>query len=160
MSVSAETLRCALCGHELVPAALPCHSECPLGPRCGLICCPSCGYQVVDETRSLLGRLIRGRPLKSLAPGARPPGSATTEVPLTHVPQGTEVEIRSLRDMPSGRSARLSAFGVVPGTSVTLVQRRPVPVVRIGETDLALSEEILGEIWVSPRADRDSAGAD
>lgn len=158
MSVSADgTLRCALCGHELEPATLPCHDACPLGPRCGLICCPNCGYQVVDESRSLIGRLVRGRPFKRVVPAPRRAGSSTPDVPLTHVPRGTEVEIRSLRDMPSGRTARLSAFGVVPGTSVTLVQRRPVPVIRIGETDLALSEEILGEIWVAPAAPLGSA---
>jgi hypothetical protein len=30
------------------------------------------------------------------------------------------------------------------------MQRRPVPVVRIGETELAVSDEILSEVWVAP----------
>lgn len=142
-------LRCPLCGHEIETAALPCHASCPLGPRCGLICCPSCGYQVVDESRSVIGRLLRGRPRASdAAPG--PSRRAETDVPLTHVRSGSRAEIRSLRGMAPGRSARLGAFGVVPDTQVTLVQHRPVPVIRVGETEIALSEEILGQIWVSP----------
>jgi Fe2+ transport system protein FeoA len=70
------------------------------------------------------------------------------QIPLTHVPRGEAVAIGSLREMPAARSARLSAFGVVPGSTVSVLQRRPVPVIRIGETEIALSEEILGQIWV------------
>ena len=152
MSESAERARrCPLCGHEIEMAVLPCHTGCPLGPRCGLICCPRCGYQVVDESRSVIGRLLRGRP-RGTHETTRSQERPEIEVPLTHVRTGAQVEIRSLRGMAPGRSARLSAFGVVPGTHVTLVQRRPVPVIRVGETDLALSEEILAEIWGVPAA--------
>jgi Fe2+ transport system protein FeoA len=63
---------------------------------------------------------------------------------------GVDVRIRSLDEMPAGRRVRLGAFGAVPGSSVRLVQRRPVPVIRLGETDLAVSAEILGEILVEP----------
>jgi Fe2+ transport system protein FeoA len=52
--------------------------------------------------------------------------------------------------MPPGRRARLEAFGIAPGGAVRLVQRRPVPVVRVGETDLAVGAEILEEILVEP----------
>ncbi len=146
-----RTVRCSLCGHRFEPTGMACHAECPLGSRCGLICCPNCGYQVVDESRSLIGRLLAGRSVRSAVPAGRP-ARQVEEVPLTHVPKGVAVEIRSLRGMPSARSARLSAFGMVPGSSVTMVQRRPVPVVRIGETDLALSEEIVEQIWVATSA--------
>ena len=45
-------MRCRLCGHAFDPGALACHAGCPLGSRCSLICCPSCGYQTVDESKS------------------------------------------------------------------------------------------------------------
>jgi Fe2+ transport system protein FeoA len=149
-----RTVRCSLCGHGFEPAGLACHAECPLGPRCGLICCPSCGYQVVDESRTLIGRLLRRR-FPAAVPRARPdgaarPSAAVREVPLTHVPTGMTVCIRSLREMPPSRRARLSALGVVPGSEVLLVQRRPAPVIRIGQTEVAVSEQILGEIRVEP----------
>ena len=55
--------------------------------------------------------------------------------------------------MPPSRLARLSAFGLVPGGHVQVLQRRPAPVIRIGETELALSEEILQQIWVRVEED-------
>jgi len=68
-------IRCALCGYEfdeyperrreacLVRSGhetgMVCHSQCPLAERCAIICCPNCGYQVVDETKSGMVSLIR-----------------------------------------------------------------------------------------------------
>ena len=52
--------------------------------------------------------------------------------------------------MPEARMARLSAFGLVPGTTVMVRQRRPVPVIAVGQTELAVNEEILAQIWVLP----------
>lgn len=152
MSASASrSVRCSLCGHEFEPAGLACHAECPLGLRCGLICCPSCGYQVVDESQSVVAHALkRLLPGHGSAPRTRGRGEADAkQVPLTHVPPGVVVAIHSLREMPRSRSARLSALGLVPGSAVLLVQRRPVPVIRMGETEVAVSEEILGQIWVS-----------
>ncbi len=45
-------MRCALCSYEFDSTALACHSSCPLAAGCHIICCPHCGYQTVDETRS------------------------------------------------------------------------------------------------------------
>ena len=36
--------------------------------------------------------------------------------------------------------------------SIELVQRHPAPVLRIGETELAVSREIVEHIWVQPSA--------
>ena len=144
-------MRCRLCGHVFEASALACHASCPLGSRCSLICCPNCGYQVVDESKSGVVRVMR-----RIWPGAGDPQSASPvprhpdAVPLTHVAVGTAVEVVELTEMPSSRASRLTAFGLAPGTVVTLAQRRPVPVIRIGETELALSEEILGQIQVRP----------
>lgn len=44
--------QCALCGYEYDAAKLVCHTSCPLAEHCAVICCPNCGYQVVDETQS------------------------------------------------------------------------------------------------------------
>lgn len=140
-------MRCRLCGERFDPKELACHASCPMGSRCSLICCPNCGYQVVDESRSLLARAIRRvwpEP-REHRETSRAPG-----VPLTHVPVAAEVQVRSLESMTPSRLSRLTAFGLAPGTSVRVVQRRPVPVVRVGETELALSEEILEQIRVDP----------
>ena len=140
-------MRCRLCGHEFEPAALACHTECPMGPRCSLICCPNCGYQVVDESKSLVAR-----GLERVWPSRRSPmprrRTRKAGVPLTHVPAGKGAEVLSLDGMPPSRLSRLTAFGLAPGSTVSVVQHRPVPVVKVGETEVALSKEILDQIRV------------
>lgn len=150
-------MRCRLCGHQFDPAGLACHSSCPLGSRCELICCPNCGYQVVDESRSLLAKTLR-KVLRTQEdePEPRPRREipSVPTVPLTHVREGASVEVRRLDGMTSSRLSRLTSFGLAPGTRITVVQRRPVPVVSVGETELALSEEIVSQIHVTPPGER------
>ncbi len=159
MSRSGRSVRCELCGHRFDPTTLACHSECPLGAHCSLICCPNCGYQVVDEGRTwvgrLLARLLRGR--LEPAPVARPGPRET--IPLSHVLPGRPVEVVALRDLPGASASRLAAFGIVPGSLVEVVQRRPAPVIRVGETELALGPETLERIEVAPPATSERRGA-
>lgn len=154
--------RCGLCGHRFDPTALACHAECPLGARCTLICCPNCGYQVVDTGRTLLGRLL-GRLLRTRpepAPGPVRLREPRETIPLSHVLPGREVEIVRLRDLPGPRASRLAAFGIVPGSRAEVLQRRPSAVIRIGETEVALGPEVLERIEVAPpEPQRDRASA-
>ncbi len=140
---------CRLCGYEFETTAIACHTGCPMGSRCNLICCPNCGYQVVDESKSRIANLLRrlwSSPGQSKERGQQ--NRESSVVPLTHIPVGRAVEVCRLADMPPHRLTRLSTFGLVPGSQVEVLQRRPAPVVRVGETELALSEEILGQVWV------------
>lgn len=152
MSRSADgRVRCGLCNHVFDPAGLSCHASCPLGPRCRLICCPNCGYEVPDEATSALARVLgRVRAPRRHRPVLEPSEAGVT--PLTRLTEGERAEVRSLAGMPGSRSARLSAFGLVPGVTVTLLQRRPVPVLAVGSTEIALSEEILEQIQVTATA--------
>lgn len=52
-------MKCSLCGYEFDKDALACHAQCPLAQGCHIICCPNCGYQVVDETKSGTIQLLR-----------------------------------------------------------------------------------------------------
>ena len=146
-------MRCRLCGYEFDATTMICHAECPLGRHCNLLCCPNCGYQVVDVSKSVLARLLRRLwPSSAVAEDQRDwqkyRQADRQVVPLTHIPAGREVEVHSLEGMLPSRLARLSAFGLAPGSRVAVLQRRPAPVIRIGETELALGEEILAQIWV------------
>jgi Fe2+ transport system protein FeoA len=147
-------MRCRLCGFAFDPGGLACHAGCPLGARCSLICCPNCGYQVVDESKSglakALTRVLRVKGDDDEGGPPKPARGGGDGVPLTHVATGAEVEVDGLAEMPATRASRLTAFGLTPGTVVAISQRKPVPVVRIGETELALSEEILRQIVVRP----------
>ncbi len=46
------------------------------------------------------------------------------------------------------RFERLTSLGVTPGTEILLAQRHPSYVVRIGETEIAIDNEIADEIFV------------
>lgn len=77
-------MRCALCGYEFDEKGLACHSGCPLGDHCAIICCPNCGYQVVDHAKSrsvaLLDRLLASLTRKP-APPTRKPAPTREEQP-------------------------------------------------------------------------------
>lgn len=50
-------MKCALCNYEFDQTSLACHTQCPLGQNCSIICCPNCGYQTVDESKSIVAVL-------------------------------------------------------------------------------------------------------
>jgi primosomal protein N' len=54
-------VRCPLCGNEFDEHDRSCVAKCPLASvqGCNLICCPNCGYQMVDESKSGIARLLR-----------------------------------------------------------------------------------------------------
>ncbi len=61
---------------------------------------------------------------------------------------GEEGRIVFITPRHHARLDRLSALGLIPGTVVKLHQRQPAYVINIGETDLALDQEITQEIYV------------
>jgi pimeloyl-ACP methyl ester carboxylesterase/Fe2+ transport system protein FeoA len=69
--------------------------------------------------------------------------------------------VECLGQRNGSRYGTLSAFGIVSGAEVTLIQRQPACVVRIGETELALDLEIAAELLVRPIAPGlDASGRD
>ena len=52
-------MKCALCGYEYDETDMDCHTGCPMGDGCSIICCPNCGFQVVDESKSKSVALVR-----------------------------------------------------------------------------------------------------
>jgi Fe2+ transport system protein FeoA len=59
---------------------------------------------------------------------------------------GTVVAIHSEH---AARLERLSVLGIVPGFPVTVVQRHPAFVLRVGFTELAVDREVAEEIWLT-----------
>jgi hypothetical protein len=52
-------LTCALCGHVYDPLGHSGCPACPLQNACSSVCCPQCGYQTVNEDKSVIVNLIR-----------------------------------------------------------------------------------------------------
>jgi DtxR family Mn-dependent transcriptional regulator len=69
---------------------------------------------------------------------------------LDRLPVGSHARIVHVVTREPGRLMRLGGLGLSPGARLQLVQIRPVPIVRVGETDLALETEIASEVYVSP----------
>lgn len=69
-------------------------------------------------------------------------------LPLHDFDVGVEGRIVFITPRYHGRLDRLGSLGVVPGSVVVLHQKRPSYVLRIGETEIAIDEEIAREIYV------------
>lgn len=75
--------------------------------------------------------------------------SEQTEVcSVLQMETGSQGRILFLVPDQNGRLDRLSALGVIPGNTITLLQKQPSLVVQVDHTEIALDKEIAGEIFV------------
>jgi Fe2+ transport system protein FeoA len=149
-------LICPLCGFEFEPEDALCAHGCPLRSHCALVRCPACDYEFTEEPRrgSWLRRLLGGT-------AAEADEGRCEALSVDRLETGQTASVLSL----SGSRNRLAVFGLVPGTEITLIQRRPACVIQVGETELALDREIARRILVvRPAAEaggrRPTGGAD
>jgi len=68
--------------------------------------------------------------------------------PLSDLKLGEAGRVVFITPKSRFRLDRLSALGLIPGSVVRLAQRRPSFVLELGETTLALDEQIVREIYV------------
>ena len=131
---------CPFCGFEFEPEDTLCRHGCPMRTHCGLIRCPGCDYEFPERPAAVswFARLFR-------APAGEAPCGLYCS--LAELEDGASAEVVSV---PVGGRRRdtLAVFGLVPETRVTLLQKRPACVVRVGETELALDPEVAGAIVV------------
>ena len=132
-------LICPLCGFEFEPQDAVCAHGCPMRSHCALVRCPACEYEFAEKPRrrSWLGRLLNGDPAGEVV-------DSCEAISVDQLEAGQTASVLSL----SGDRNRLAVFGLVPGTEITLLQRRPACVVQVGETELALDREIARRILV------------
>ncbi len=67
---------------------------------------------------------------------------------LIDLPIGAAAPIVFIAPKSAARLNRLAVLGIVPGTSVKLLQRKPSVVIQCGETALAIEAEVAAEIYV------------
>ncbi len=68
--------------------------------------------------------------------------------PLTTTAVGSEVRVVFLVPKTKARLKKLSSLGLVPGKTIRLAQKRPAYVLEVGETTIALEEDVAGGIYV------------
>lgn len=110
--------------------------------------------RVVDRVCAFLGhppKCPHGKPI--------PRGSCCTKferkvdpliVRLLDLPLSASGRIVFIAPKSATRLNRLATLGIVAGSDIRLVQRKPSIVVDCGETSVALEEEIATEIYVRP----------
>ncbi|MGD8727187.1 MAG: FeoA family protein [Gemmatimonadales bacterium] len=143
-----EYLTCPFCGFEFAKEDTLCQHGCPLSPMCGLMRCPSCQYEFADKPRTVswLGGLLQKR--------RRAPQDLPAHlVSVRDLNPNEHARVLCLGGGTSSRHNNLAVFGVVPGAEIELLQQRPAPVVRVGETELALDAAIAQEILVERLGD-------
>lgn len=140
-----QTLACLLCGMEFQKTETVCVAGCPVKGACTYVRCPYCHYEM-PETPRFLDRL---RALWSRPASAREGAAATNgALTLDRLRAGESATVTSVGCTATARRNSLGVFGVAPGAEVTLLQRYPACVVRVGETELGLDEAIAREIEV------------
>jgi Fe2+ transport system protein FeoA len=133
------TYECPLCATDFTGAE--CHSSCPMSKGCAMVRCPHCGYEFVESGRftDMLRRWIRRAP------------RCEERNSVMDIPVGTTATISSIAPTSAARLNRLASYGIVPGSEVRLVARRPAVVVACGPASVALEDEIAREIYVAAR---------
>lgn len=108
--------------------------------------------EVTDKVAAFLGHPQidpNGRPIP---PSDVAPAAAELVTPLitrlSRLGVGKSARVAFLTPSFHKRFDRLAAFGINPGVMLSLHQRKPAFVVRLGETELALDPEIADEIFV------------
>ena len=146
--VGRPLLHCSMCGLEFEQTDTVCAHGCPLGVACGHVRCPNCSFEFPAPGRASrwLGRIFG----KTNGNGHAVELDGGATVTLDRVRSGARCRLMRLGCGSSGRRNTLTVFGMTPGTEITLLQRHPSFVVRVGETELGLDEEIAREIYVEP----------
>jgi Fe2+ transport system protein FeoA len=136
-------MQCPLCGLEFDETEMSCHSSCAFNQACGIICCPNCGYQVNDISKSriagFLQKVLARRNARAKIAGV---------YPLSALSAGQSAKVVRLTSEDHARQERLNVFGLMPGATVTLQQRQPAFVLRVGFTELSIERNIAEEIMV------------
>jgi Fe2+ transport system protein FeoA len=101
----------------------------------------------MDESKSKLAQMLR-RAFRQAAP----PQAASAHTPvscrLSDLLPGQSATVVSIESRNPSRLERLSVFGIVPGCQLTLEQRQPTFVLRVGFTELSFEREVADEIVI------------
>jgi DtxR family Mn-dependent transcriptional regulator/ferrous iron transport protein A len=69
-------------------------------------------------------------------------------MPLHRLKPGRSAQVVELRSSDAARLDRLSAYGLVPGSIVYMQQLRPALILRIGETEISLDQDVARDILI------------
>ncbi len=136
-------MNCPLCHYEFDSSQMSCHASCALNASCAIICCPNCGYQMPDETRSRTANALRNWLSRRRA---RP--IVGSIVPLTALQPGQNGVVVSVQSTAYARLERLHILGLMPEAHIRLEQKTPTHVLQVGFTQITIDSDIAREIQI------------
>jgi Fe2+ transport system protein FeoA len=144
MTLQPGYFHCSLCGFEFEKEGANCHTGCVLAKHCKLVRCPNCGYEFPEPTApNWLQKLMGKRADTTLVP-------APEMMSLVEASEGLSYELVCLNGSHTSRKTALAVYGLVPGCRLSLTQKRPSFIVRVGETELAFEGNVARDIFVKP----------
>lgn len=169
-------LQCPMCRATISAESIAgvCAS-CPLyhmknGCCIDLVACPQCGYHSlpgehsgatsggVGATHPTGAALVTARadgshPAARTADGSAPPpavAACSGAMRLSDVPAGTEARLLGFSGIDDNHLGRLTAYGLLPGVNIEVLQRFPAIILAVYQAELALETELAETIWVLP----------
>jgi Fe2+ transport system protein FeoA len=133
-----RTYECPLCGTDFTGAE--CHSSCPMSRGCTMVRCPHCGYEFVESGKftDMLRRWIR-----------RAPALVDRDIVcVAEMPVGSTAPVAFIRSSSAARLSKLASFGIVAGSDVRLIARRPTVVLACGSSSVAIEDDVAREVYV------------
>ncbi|MFB6286019.1 MAG: FeoA family protein [Candidatus Bipolaricaulia bacterium] len=157
----ATTVICPMCRNTLDPdAQAQACRHCPLhhltdGCALRMVRCPVCGYHSfateVEEVADVetIGDVAAREPLPETTSASLAPTAADApERTLDGLSSSRNAVVTGFNGLSERATRRLMAYGLVPGARVTLLQRRPAYILRVGQTELALEAEVAASVHV------------
>jgi Fe2+ transport system protein FeoA len=139
-----QMIVCSLCGQRFDASEHQACQNCPLQKECNLVCCPNCGYEMVNVHASRLARwAARWLPKGN---GKHPILNQT----LADLSPGCSAEVTGFSTHISPKQhAHLQAYGIAPGRMVQVVQRAPVTVVQVDHLEVALEAGLAQLVYIT-----------
>jgi len=124
-------MKCSLCGFEFAQdqAQTACRN-CPLMKGCKLIKCPNCGFETPPEPK--WGRHFRKE----------------KERAMTSLSVNQSGKVCRLNTCDHKKLNKIMAMGVLPGMTITLIQKFPSYVFQVGQSQFAIDKRLAECIFV------------
>lgn len=142
-------ISCPLCGNQYDPKEQSACGSCPLHQGCRMVCCPYCGHTTIDpahaDTVKLSTWLLR---LFKRPAGNQRATAIEQQLTLADIQEGERVRVSELQHLTISQREQLHSYGVLPGRWVWILQRTPVTVIQVDQTELAFENDIARHIYV------------
>lgn len=141
-------MKCSFCGYEFNKKNADQCDSCPLHTKCGKLKCPNCGFEMPREN-SIFRWFRRRRHRFGRGRGSGKGCWQQGRMPLSQLTDGNEAVISQVDTRDRETLNKIMALGILPGMSVTMIQRYPTFVFQVGNTRVTADEDLVNKILVN-----------